>query len=115
MPQTPELAIKAAHLEEDRFSRFRLIQWWDQEKIGSARVLVVGAGALGNEILKNLALLGFRNVIVVDLDKIELSNLSRSVLYRESDIGKYKADAAADAFRVLAPGANITPLRGNIV
>ncbi|MFI5105094.1 MAG: hypothetical protein ACHP79_09250, partial [Terriglobales bacterium] len=38
--------------EEDRFSRFRLIPWWDQEKIRAARVLVIGAGALGNEILK---------------------------------------------------------------
>src|ERR1700738_1795344 len=40
-------------LEEDRFSRFRLIPWWDQAKIRSTNVLVVGAGALGNEILKN--------------------------------------------------------------
>jgi len=115
MAQTPELAIKAAQLEDDRFSRFRLIQWWDQEKIGEARVLVVGAGALGNEILKNLALLGFRNIVVVDLDKIELSNLSRSVLYRESDVGKYKCDAAAAAVRQLAPDAKVAALQGNIV
>lgn len=115
MPQTPELAIKAEHLEEDRYSRFRLIQWWDQQKIGAARVLVVGAGALGNEILKNLALLGFRHIVIIDLDKIELSNLSRSVLYRESDVGKYKSDAAADAVRQLASDANVTALKGNIV
>jgi adenylyltransferase/sulfurtransferase len=114
MPQIPELAIKAAQLEEDRFSRFRLIQWWDQQKIGNARVLVVGAGALGNEILKNLALLGFRNIIIVDLDKIELSNLSRSVLYRESDVGKYKSDAAAAAVRQLAPDVCVTALHGSI-
>src|ERR1700691_3899461 len=83
---------------EDRFSRLRLISWWDQEKIGKCRLLVVGAGALGNEILKNAALLGFTQVVVVDLDRIEESNLSRAVLYRSEDVGKFKADAAASAY-----------------
>ena len=42
--------------EDGRFSRFGLIGWWDQERLAQAKVLVIGAGALGNEILKNLAL-----------------------------------------------------------
>jgi molybdopterin/thiamine biosynthesis adenylyltransferase len=115
MPPTPAVSISAEQLEEDRYSRFRLIHWWDQEKLANSKVLVVGAGALGNEILKNLALLGFRNVLIVDLDKIELSNLSRTVLYRESDIGKYKAQAAADAFLHLASNATVQAINGNVV
>src|SRR5215471_6597773 len=100
---------------EDRFSRFRLIGWWDQEKIRSARVLVIGAGALGNEILKNLALLGFVNIVVVDLDAIDASNLSRSILYRAEDIGRPKAEAAAEAVRNIFPDARVQPIRGDVV
>lgn len=69
----------------DRFSRLRLISWWDQEKIAKCRLLVIGAGALGNEILKNAALLGFTQVVVVDLDRIEESNLSRAVPHTPLD------------------------------
>ena len=63
--------------DEDRYARFRLIAWWDQQKLAAAKVLVVGAGALGNEVLKNLCLLGVGHVYVVDFDTIEESNLSR--------------------------------------
>lgn len=100
---------------DDRFSRLRLITWWEQEKIAAAKVLVVGAGALGNEILKNLALLGFRNIVIVDLDNIEITNLSRAVLFRETDIGKPKATAAAGAMERLSPGASAVPLCANIL
>jgi molybdopterin/thiamine biosynthesis adenylyltransferase len=100
---------------DDRFSRFRLIAWWDQDKLRAARVLVIGAGALGNEILKNLALLGFANIVVVDLDSIEASNLSRSVLYRAGDVGRRKAEAAADAVRDIFPEARVHPITANVV
>jgi molybdopterin/thiamine biosynthesis adenylyltransferase len=114
---TPPIPVRIGEEEvhEDRFSRFRLIPWWDQKKLQSARVLVIGAGALGNEILKNLVLLGFERIVIVDLDKIEESNLSRSILYRSSDVGSYKAEAAARSVLALAPNVKVKPLVANVV
>jgi molybdopterin/thiamine biosynthesis adenylyltransferase len=100
---------------EDRFARFRLISWWDQELLGRARVLLIGAGAIGNEVLKNLALLGVGNVFVADLDLVEHSNLSRSVLFRAADCGRAKAEAAAERARDLYPDMRVQPFRGNVV
>src|SRR6204780_5962569 len=104
-----------SELHEDRFSRLRLISWWDQEKIASCRLLVIGAGALGNEILKNAALLGFTQVVVLDMDRIEESNLSRAVLYRLEDVGRFKADTAASAYLSFAPDAKVQPVVANVV
>src|SRR5260370_34592867 len=110
-PGTPQPAAR----EEDRFSRFRLIGWWDQEKIRAARVLVIGAGALGNEILKNLALLGFVKIVIVDLDAIDASNLSRSILYRAQDIGRPQPQAAAADVLNILHEPQVQPITGTVV
>ncbi len=81
----------------------------------AARVLVIGAGALGNEVVKNLALLGVGQLVIVDMDRIEKSNLCRSVLFRESDEGQYKAHAAARAARALYPDIRAKGLRANVL
>lgn len=109
------VSITSADLSEDRFSRFGLIDWWNQEKLRSAKILVVGAGAIGNEILKNLALLGVGHVLVVDLDSIEMSNLSRSVLFRPSDVGRQKARVAAERTRDIYPDCKVTAISGNVM
>jgi len=101
--------------EESRFARQELIEWWDQERLARARVLVIGAGALGNEILKNLALVGVGSVFVADMDRIELSNLARSVLFRGEDLGLKKAEVAATRARELYPAMRVQPFVGNIV
>jgi adenylyltransferase/sulfurtransferase len=100
---------------EDRFSRFGLIGWWDQERLARAKILVIGAGALGNEILKNLALLGAGNVVLVDLDVVANSNLSRSVLFRAEDCGRPKVEAAAERAGSIYPEMKIRALRCNAV
>jgi molybdopterin/thiamine biosynthesis adenylyltransferase len=114
---TPPIPVRIGEdeIHEDRFSRFRLIPWWDQAKLQSARVLVIGAGALGNEILKNLVLLGFERIVIVDLDKIEESNLSRTILYRSGDVGSYKAEVAARSVKELASSVRVKPLVANVV
>jgi len=113
-PDRP-LRIEVSDDATDRFDRFKLIGWWDQQRLAAAKVLVIGAGALGNEILKNLALLGIGHVLVVDLDNVENSNLSRSVLYRASDNGTPKAVAAARAAREIYPGQTTHALIANAV
>jgi molybdopterin/thiamine biosynthesis adenylyltransferase len=115
MAEVLHIDLKTTKTDDDRFARFRLIGWWDQARLAGSRVLVIGAGALGNEILKNLALLGVGQVLVADRDRIELSNLSRSVLFRESDCGRSKAEVAATRARELFPAMHAQPWDGNIV
>lgn len=100
---------------DDRFARHHRIAWWDQQKLAKARVIIIGAGALGNEVVKNLALLGVGYMVIADMDRIEASNLTRSVLFRESDEGMSKAQTAAAAARQLYPRTHAIPFDGNIL
>jgi len=101
--------------DSDRYGRLRLISWWRQEKLAAAKILVVGAGALGNEVLKNLALLGAGRVYIIDFDAIETTNLTRSVLFRSGDAGRSKAEAAAAAVRSLNPDVRVRAHNGNVI
>lgn len=90
-------------LEESRYDRQERISWWDQRLLREAKVLVIGAGALGNEIVKNLALVGIGRIDIVDMDSVEYSNLARCALFRDEDQGRPKAEALAEAAMRLNP------------
>jgi adenylyltransferase/sulfurtransferase len=95
---------------------FNLLSWFKKDKVKNARVLVAGAGALGNEVVKNLALFGVGHIYIVDFDRIELSNLTRSVLFREDDAYNhdYKAVVAAKRAQEINPQIKVTPIVGNL-
>ncbi len=100
--------------ENGRYHRQSLISWWEQDRLAAARVLVVGAGALGNELVKNLALAGIGTVIVIDMDTIENSNLSRCVFFREEDEGRLKAEVVCERAAAVNPQIRFVPVVGDV-
>ncbi|MBS9783461.1 MAG: ThiF family adenylyltransferase [Pasteurella sp.] len=112
-----KMVIKKYNSADNPFDRQNRMSWWSQEKVSQAKVMVVGAGALGNETLKNLALLGVRNFFIVDFDTVSTSNLSRAVLFKKEDKGKKKAEIIAERLKelCLADDVRIDWLHGDIV
>ena len=78
-----------------------------QKKIFNARVLVIGAGGLGCPLILYLAYSGIGNLGITDNDKIELSNLSRQVLFTKKDIGKYKASVSKKVVKKINKKINV--------
>lgn len=83
-----------------------------QQKIADLRYFLVGAGAIGCEMLKNFGMMGIVSgpsgiIIITDMDTIEKSNLSRQFLFRNTDIGKLKSVAAANAILRMNPNVKV--------
>ncbi len=110
-----KIEFSAEDFEEDRYARLRLIPWWDQDRLKEASVMVVGAGALGNELIKNLALLGIGKIYIFDMDRIENTNLTRAVLFRRADVGSFKAEVAAQRASQMNPDVYAKGFVANII
>eukprot|EP00834_Sanchytrium_tribonematis_P000368 NODE_7_length_67686_cov_1.621421.p14 type:complete len:349 gc:universal NODE_7_length_67686_cov_1.621421:5328-6374(+) len=78
------------------------------EILQTSNILIIGAGGLGSEILKNLCFMGFEHIHIIDMDTIELSNLNRQLLFCENDIGAFKAQTAANKMMEWQPNCKIT-------
>ncbi|MHA2400603.1 MAG: ThiF family adenylyltransferase [Promethearchaeota archaeon] len=89
------------------YARQTLIDGWDQDVITNGCIMIIGVGALGCEIAKDFALMGIGKMILVDLDTIETSNLSRQMLFRPGDEGRPKAEVAAERLKEMNPYLNI--------
>ena len=100
-------------LETDSNSR---LSWFKQDKLRTANVMVVGCGALGNEVLKNLTLFGVGHLVIIDFDTVEPSNLTRSILFNRSDAQsrRSKVLVAAERIQAINPEIQVLPLLGDI-
>ena len=108
--------VRLGEVDLDRFDRSRRIEWLDLDAVSEARVLMVGAGALGNEVAKDIALSGFGSVTVVDMDRVVRSNLNRCLFFSEQDAQtrRNKAEAVADGIVRISPGCKVEPFVGRI-
>lgn len=93
-----------------RFARHEGITGWNQDRVAMATAVVVGVGALGNETARLLAMAGIGRLVLCDPDVVAESNLSRTILFRDADIGDLKVEAAARALASLAPGTEVEPV-----
>lgn len=98
---------------DDVFGR---LSWFRQSKVAAARVMVVGCGALGNEVLKNLVLFGIQHLVIVDFDQVEMSNLTRSIFFSKEDAVAHrnKVDVLSEQLRRVNPSVEVRAICGDV-
>lgn len=111
------MKITLSKSELERYGRQMLIPGWGKEgqkKLKSARVVVAGAGGLGCPASVYLVAAGIGKLIIIDKEKFELSNLNRQILGWQRDIGRFKAEAAAEKLKALNPEVEVEPVIAEI-
>ncbi|MFX1525324.1 MAG: ThiF family adenylyltransferase [Promethearchaeota archaeon] len=103
-------------MDSDRYDRQKRINGWDQKKISNSRVMVIGVGATGNELVKNLVMAGVGTLLLIDYDLIESSNLNRCILFNSeaAKAKKYKVDVVREACKKLNPEVEVFTLKKDL-
>ena len=96
--------------------RQKRIKGWDQAKIQNSTIMVIGAGAIGNELVKNLVLTGIGKIFLIDYDFINPSNLNRCILFsiENAKQNEYKADVIKEACANLNPNTEIISIKEDL-
>lgn len=104
-----EKVVNVHSLDDDRFERSKRLGWFNLKKVEKIRVLVVGAGAIGNETVKDLVLSGFHHIALVDMDYVVKSNLNRCVFFSDEDAeeNRMKSEVISKKITVLNPDVKI--------
>ncbi len=98
----------------DRYHSLSISSMWEIERVRQASAVIVGAGALGNEVAKNLVMMGVRRIFLVDRDTVAVSNLTRSIFFRERDHGRPKVAVLAERLREVNPDVEVVPMEGDL-
>lgn len=106
-PRSPRPSVSALIPDYSRQMALREVGAAGQAKLRASRVLVIGCGGLGVPVISYLAGAGIGRLGLVDGDRLEPSNLHRQTLYALADVGKLKAELAADRVRALNPDVDV--------
>ena len=94
-------------------------QWWNQPLLEAARIMVIGCGAVGNEVVKNLVMMGIKNLTIIDFDSVEPHNLSRSVLFNRASLDASDSDKKVDVMKagihLIQPDVKVNTICGGIL
>ncbi len=94
-------------------------QWWNQPLLEASRIMVIGCGAVGNEVVKNLVMMGIKNLTLIDFDNVEPHNLSRSVLFNSASLAASDSDKKVDVMKagihLIQPEVNVETIYGGIL
>ena len=99
-------SISEKEARRARYERQEMVSWASHAHLKKQKIAVLGAGAVGNEVIKNLSLFGVGRIDVYDFDNIETHNLNRSVLFRDADVGRNKAQVAAERAAKIDPNVS---------